>query len=153
MNKLLFAFLSISLFATLSCNKVERQLDKDQEAIEEYLDDNNLVAEQTPEGIYYIITQDGSGSENPTLSSEITINYKGFMLDGTVFDQSPENDPRTFPLAGLIQGWQIGIPLITTGGSINLYIPSRYAYGSQGAGTIPGDTPIAFEIDLISFTN
>jgi len=115
--------------------------------IEEYIAQNNLTTQVTASGLHVIIHDEGT-SPKPTVSSNITINYDGYLLNGNRFDSG--NDV-TFPLSNLILGWQEGIPLIGTGGSITLIIPSNLAYGSRGSGSIPPNTPIGFDIDLISF--
>ena len=64
------------------------------------------------------------------------------------FDQSSSNG-ITFPLSGVIQGWQEGIPLFKEGGSGILLIPSALGYGSQSVGTIPANSVLIFDINLI----
>ena len=115
--------------------------------ISEFIESNNLNTEITSSGLNYIIKEQG-GADRPTTSSTITINYRGYLLNGEVFDA---RDNQTFPLNNLIQGWQEGIPLIGEGGEIQLLIPSNLAYGSRGAGSIPPNTDIGFDIRLISF--
>lgn len=126
------------------------QLEEDITVIDAYLSENNIENVQEHEsGLRYVINEQGTG-ENPKLCSQVTVNYQGkLMSDGTVFDQS--QNPVTFPLRNLIYGWQIGIPLLQTGGSITLYIPSVYAYGSRGSGeSIPPNANLIFEISLIN---
>jgi len=126
------------------------QLEEDITAIDAYLSENNIENVQEHEsGLRYVINEQGTG-ENPELCSQVTVNYQGqLMSDGTVFDQS--QNPVTFPLRNLIYGWQIGIPLLQAGGSITLYIPSVYAYGSRGSGeSIPPNANLIFEIDLVN---
>lgn len=126
------------------------QLEEDITAIDTYLTENNIenVQEHTS-GLRYVINETGSG-KTPDLCSQVTVNYQGQLMDdGTIFDQS--QNPVTFPLRNLIYGWQIGIPLLQSGGSITLFIPSVYAYGSRGSGeSIPPNANLIFEIDLIS---
>lgn len=122
--------------------------DEDTVSIEEYILANNLNTQQTASGLHYIIENPGTGS-SPDLSSTININYKGYLLNGDVFDSG---DDVTFPLSNLILGWQEGLQLIGSGGRIILLIPSDLAYGSRGAGSsVPPNTPIGFDVDLISF--
>jgi len=73
--------------------------------------------------LYYIIEEPGSRIR-PTVNSTVSIIYKGYLTDAdtTVFDDS-NGIPRTFPLAGVIAGWQIGIPLFREGGKGKLIIP------------------------------
>ncbi len=116
--------------------------------IGEYVTENNLVTQTTASGLNYIIKEQGT-APNPTLASAVTINYNGYFLGGgnESFDA---NDNIEFPLRNLIAGWQEGLQLIGSGGSITLLIPSTLAYGSRGSGSIPGNTDLGFDIDLIS---
>ncbi|MTI22042.1 hypothetical protein E1176_13510 [Fulvivirga sp. RKSG066] len=98
-------------------------------------------------GLRYVINASGEGS-NPNICNSVTVNYVGkLMSNGSVFDKS--SNPVTFPLSALITGWQIGIPLIASGGEVTLYIPSVYAYGSRGSGSIPPNANLIFDIDLL----
>jgi len=121
--------------------------DNDHLTIEEYVTANNLDTKVTGSGLNYII-HDAGGDEKPTLNSIVTVDYRGFFLGGNDFDAGTD---VTFPLQNLILGWQEGIRLIGKGGSITLLIPSRFAYGSQGQGSIPGDTDLGFDITLHDF--
>lgn len=126
------------------------QLEEDITVIDAYLSENNIENVQEHEsGLRYVINEQGTG-DFPKLCSQVTVNYQGqLMSDGTVFDQS--QNPVTFPLRNLVYGWQIGIPLLQAGGSITLYIPSVYAYGSRGSGeSIPPNANLIFEISLIN---
>ncbi|MDZ7806286.1 MAG: FKBP-type peptidyl-prolyl cis-trans isomerase [Gracilimonas sp.] len=128
----------------------ESQLEEDIAAIDAYLAENNIEdVQEHSSGLRYVINESGSG-KTAELCSQVTVNYQGqLMSDGTIFDQS--QSPVTFPLRNLIYGWQIGIPLIQSGGSTTFYIPSVYAYGSRGSGeSIPPNANLIFEIDLIS---
>ena len=111
-----------------------------------YLSDNNLTAEKTASGLYYIITSEGDG-DSPIASSNVTLGYKGYFLNGNVFDESTN---ATFNLAGLITGFSEATQLLKEGGSGTFILPSRLAYGTQGSGSIsPGDV-IIFDINLIT---
>jgi FKBP-type peptidyl-prolyl cis-trans isomerase FkpA len=80
--------------------------------------------------------------------STVTVAYKGYLTDGTVFDESDSNG-ITFSLRNVIQGWQEGIPLFKEGGSGMLLIPSALGYGSSSQGQIPANSVLIFEITLI----
>lgn len=116
-------------------------------SIEEYVEQESLVTEVSSSGLNYIIHEPGE-DEKPSLSSDITIDYTGYFLGGSNFDQGTN---VTFPLENLILGWQEGIRLIGKGGRITLLIPSRFAYGPQGNSTIPPDTDLGFDITLHDF--
>lgn len=151
MNKLLF--LSLGLFLFVACQKElspEEQLQKDLELIKKYLSDNNLAADSTNSGLHYIITKEGTGS-NPDINSTVTVKYKGYLLDGSVFDETSSSSTATFPLSNLIQGWQEGIPLLKKDGKGTFFIPSYLGYGSSQVGSIPANSVLIFEIELVKF--
>lgn len=137
---ILFAF----SFCLFSCGD---QAAEDDQIIMDYLNANNLPAEKTEEGIYYIIDNPGN-NESPSINSTVNVNYAGYFLDGTEFDS---NDDIEFGLWQVIEGWQIAIPLLGKGGSGTFLIPSEYGYGSSGQGTIPGNTVLAFDVTLNDF--
>ena len=86
----------------------------------------------TESGLQYEIIEQG-GEVMPTLSDTLYVKYKGTLIDGTVFDQTAEDgEPISFPLGGVIKGWQEGLQLIGEGGKIKLYIPADLAYGERG---------------------
>lgn len=143
----LVAFFFISL---ISCGddtlSVEEQFSVDTGLIETYLKNNNLTAQKTIDGIYYIVETEGS-IEKPKITSEVTVTYKGYFLDGNVFDSAVK---AQFYLYSVIQGWQIGIPKFGKGGKGKLFIPSKYGYG---AGNIAGrnSAVLAFDVEVIDF--
>ncbi|MFN0216723.1 MAG: FKBP-type peptidyl-prolyl cis-trans isomerase [Saprospiraceae bacterium] len=150
MRFLLFTLFSLVLF---SCEKgltVQQQLQADIGKIEDYLSKNNLVAQSTASGLHYIISVPGSGG-HPSLSSKVKVNYVGKILNtGDIFDQTT-GTPREFKLNEVIQGWQEGIPLLKRGGKGIFLIPSALGYGPYGSGSIPGNTPLIFDVELIDF--
>ncbi len=113
-----------------------------------YINDNNLNAKRTDSGLYYVINKEGTG-QKPTSNSSVTVVYKGYFLDGTVFDASNTNG-TTFRLDQVISGWTEGIPLFNEGGEGILLIPNNLAYGLQGTPPIPGGAVLVFDIELIS---
>jgi len=120
------------------------------QAIENYLTDHSIEGViKTKEGIYIKIETEGS-KEKPSLNNEITLLYKGYLLDHTVFDQT-EGEVRVFSLNELIMGWKIGIPYIGKGGKCKLFIPPHFGYGSNTFGSIPGNSILVFDIELINF--
>jgi len=140
-NILLLALLSLTIF---SCGDQDAD---DNIIITDYLAENNLTAEKTPEGIYYIIDTPGN-NEHPSINSTVNVDYKGYFLSGDVFD---ENDDISFGLWQVIEGWQIAIPLLGKGGSGTFLIPSSLAYGSSGNSSIPGNTVLIFDVTLHDF--
>lgn len=149
MYHLLLLIFSVSLLAT-SCSKDEfdptKQLEKDLAQINQYLTDKGLSAKSTASGLHYIIETEGTGG-HPDLSSTVDVEYKGYLLDGSVFDARR----TTFPLSNVIEGWQEGIPLFQKGGKGKLLIPSGLGYGNRAAGTIPANSVLVFDIELFGF--
>lgn len=123
-------------------------LQNNTNAIENYLDQNGLIANKTATGLYYIIATEGD-MKKPDLCDNVFISYSGYFFNGDVFDSSPG---VSFPLTNLIPAWQEGIPLFGKGGKGTLITPSYLAYGSQGAGNvIPPNTVLLFDIELLDF--
>lgn len=152
MRKLSIILLTICI-AFASCKKnttfdAAKQAADDDVAIQAYLKANpSITATKNASGLYYQIITPGTGS-NPISTSTITANYKGTLLDGTVFETGTIN--KTV-LNTLIQGWIIGIPLIKPGGRVLLIVPSGLAYGNNANGSIAANSVLIFTIDLISF--
>lgn len=99
-------------------------------------------------GMLYQITNPGTGV-TPTTSSKIFIYYTGKLLNGNTFDSQSNPSATGWVLNSLIDGWKVGIPLIKKGGSIKLVIPSYLAYSCNGQGSIPGNSPLYFDITLV----
>lgn len=104
---------------------------------------------KTESGLLYKVVKAGKGKK-PAATSTVTVNYKGTLADGTVFDSSYDRgEPATFPLNQVIKGWTEGLQLMAPGAKYVFYIPSELAYGEQGAGTIPGNSALTFEVELL----
>jgi FKBP-type peptidyl-prolyl cis-trans isomerase FkpA len=105
----------------------------------------------TPSGLQYEVIVEGSG-QKPEGSDMVRVNYKGTLTDGTVFDSSySRGEPAEFLLDAVIPGWTEGIQLMSEGGFYRLYVPSKLAYGEQGAGSvIPPYATLIFEVELLS---
>lgn len=146
--KYLLLLLTFGLLLT-SCakKKAEKQAIEDEDIIQAYIAEHNLDAIPTGSGLYYVIETEGGGAQ-PTSSSDVRVAYTGSFTDGEVFEES---DPAgiEFNLAGVIQGWQEGIPFFKEGGSGKLLIPSALAYGPSGSGSIPGNTVLIFDVELL----
>ena len=118
--------------------------DKD---IQQFLVNKNLQAEKSPSGLYYIIENEGTGL-HPTTTDQVRVAYKGYFLNGSVFDQSAA-EGISFNLQQVIRGWTEGITYFKEGGSGLLLIPSHLGYGFQDYRGIPGGSVLFFEINLI----
>jgi FKBP-type peptidyl-prolyl cis-trans isomerase FklB len=102
-------------------------------------------------GLQYKILKEGSGSK-PTLESTVTVHYRGTLINGEEFDSSyKNNEPISFGLNGLIQGWQIAMPLMPAGSTWRMFIPGEHAYGLRGSPPKIGpNETLIFDIELIS---
>jgi len=102
-------------------------------------------------GLQYLILKEGTGTEKPTLKSNVRCHYHGTLITGEVFDSSVQRgEPISFPLNGVIKGWQDAVQLMTVGSKWRLFIPSELAYGERSAGAMigPGSTLI-FDVELL----
>jgi len=140
--------LFFALFIFVSCSEDSSFEPQTEADIIKYIEKNNLDTTKTSSGLYYMIENEGTGTR-PTRTSNVTVAYKGYFLDGTVFDKSGANG-ISFPLNGVIQGWTEGIPLFKEGGKGKLIVPSNLGYGANGRGLIPGGAVLVFDINLIS---
>lgn len=105
----------------------------------------------TDSGLKYRILRSSDGKK-PTDASTVTVNYRGWLNDGKVFDSSYERgEPTSFPLRNVIDGWTEGMQLVGEGGMIELRVPSRLGYGESGSpGSIPPHSNLHFIVELVS---
>ncbi len=92
----------------------------------------------TPTGLQYKILKQGSGAK-PAAGSNVTVHYKGTLIDGTVFDSSYDRgQAATLSLGQMIKGWQEAVPMMPTGSTWQIYVPSELAYGDRAASELIG---------------
>ena len=122
-------------------------------SLQDYLKAENITAEPTAEGMYYIELQAGTG-EQATAGKTVSVHYTGMFLDGRVFDSSVKrNEPFEFVLGAgrVIQGWDLGVAKMKIGDKVRLILPSDLAYGASGAGgVIPPFTTLVFDVELLA---
>lgn len=142
--------LLVIVLCFLSCKKksTASQAELDEKIITNYISDHNLNATATGSGLYYVMTTVGTGAQ-PNINSNVTVNYKGSLKDGSIFDQTAPSG-ATFSLKSVIKGWQEGIPLFKKGGKGMLLIPSALGYGTSATGSIPANSVLIFDIDLLN---
>ena len=100
-------------------------------------------------GLQYKVVKSGSGAK-PKADSTVKVHYSGSLIDGTVFDSSIERgEPVSFPVNGVIPGWTEALQLMSEGSKWNLYIPSDLAYGEMGRPSIPPNSVLVFEVELL----
>lgn len=125
------------------------QFDFEQVLIDQYIEDEELTAEiDTVYGLRYVIEEQGDGETYPTASDVVNVDYSGRLL--STDKEFDSNVARDFNLQNLIQGWRILMPYVSEGGKIIMFIPSKYGYGVNGSGAIPGNATLIFEVRLNS---
>ncbi|MDD3877035.1 MAG: FKBP-type peptidyl-prolyl cis-trans isomerase [Bacteroidales bacterium] len=128
------------------------QMQEEVEFRERYLRTNNITVQPQASGLYYIETTRGTGSK-PLPGSFVQAHYKGYLLDGTVFHSSyDENRPISFKIGSgrIIDGFEEGIKLMSKGGKATFIIPSNLGYGGEELENIPPYSTLIYEVELIS---
>ena len=148
MKKIYIPFLLVLFVACSSNDSATDYTEANEQEILDYITENNLVAQKSATGLYYIINESGTGRQ-PNSNSNVTVAYKGYYTNGTVFDQS-DAQGISFNLNGVIPGWTEGIAYFKEGGSGVLLIPSRLAYGANDNRGIPGGSVLIFDVALLS---
>ncbi len=150
--KYLFIFVTLTfcVYANQSCIKdgcKDIEPVNEQALILAYAGSNGINATAHSSGMYYEIINAGSGTQ-PNAASTVTVKYTGKLTNNVIFDQQTAT-AVVIPLQDVINGWKIGVPLIRKGGLIKLILPSALGYGCTGLGTVPPNSILYFEIELI----
>ncbi len=138
--------------------RVESQFEEDKKNIHEYCMANKIKAKRTTSGVSYSVEKKGKG-EYPKAGDVLTVEYEGFLVDGTSFDKSNEKEPFVFPLGRgkVIKGWEEALPFFNKGSSGKIVIPSKYAYGQMGIEeesiNIPPNSILIFQIKVIDISS
>ncbi len=102
-----------------------------------------------PSGLQYKVIKAGTG-DTPVATDKVKTHYRGTLIDGTEFDSSyKRKKPAEFPVKGVIKGWTEALQLMKEGGKWELYIPANLAYGERRRPSIPANSTLVFEIELI----
>lgn len=104
-----------------------------------------------PSGLYIQDFATGTGPV-ATRGKSVVVRYKGFLPDGTLFDGGPDGSEITFTLGSnrTIKAWEEGILGMRVGGQRRLIVPPYLGYGSQGAGPIPPNSVLVFDVQLVA---
>ena len=142
---------ALQVFEKFNAEK-ELRIAQEKKKQEEALAEVTQGFEKTPSGLFYKITEKGSGKKAKT-GDNVAVHYTGMLLNKSVFDSSLyRGKPLNFivGIGQVIEGWDEGILLLSEGDKATFVIPSDLAYGSQGAGgVIPPNAPLIFEVELV----
>ena len=100
----------------------------------------------------YKFIKEGDGGPKPVPFQKVSVNYRGYLLDGTLVDSSyGRKKPFTFRLGKgkVIRGWEAIVPGMTKGMRVIVRVPSEYAYGDKKIGKIPPNSPLVFYMELV----
>jgi FKBP-type peptidyl-prolyl cis-trans isomerase len=93
----------------------------------------------------------GHGRQVQSPADIVTVTYKGWTIDGHVFDRTDHGQTASFPAGGLIPGWVEALRMMHAGDEWQLVIPAELGYGAEGAGAdIPPNQTLVFTMQLIS---
>ena len=129
----------------------KQQAEQNVEKGKKYLEDNKAKegVKVTESGLQYKVLKEGEGAQ-PKETDTVKVHYKGTLIDGTEFDSSySRNEPAEFPVNRVIKGWIEGLQLMKVGSKYQFFIPSDLAYGPQGRPSIPPNSVLVFEVELL----
>lgn len=123
---------------------IQRQFEQETAIIDSYLEANEIEAQiDSLSEIRYFFIEEGVGVK-PEITDSINVTYVGRYIDDREFDSGT----ATFKLNGLLTGWQLMLPQVNEGSTIEFFLPSFYGYGPTGVATIPGNTTLIFTVTL-----
>jgi FKBP-type peptidyl-prolyl cis-trans isomerase len=134
-----------TFFTVLCISACSKSSVSEQDQMVAFAKKNNINYTKDPSGLWYEIIQPGTGTK-PRSTSTVSAAYIGTFMNDKIFDSTSK--PIDFGLNGVIQGWTIGLQLIAPGGEIKLIIPSNLGYGPSDYRSIPGGSPLYFNVKL-----
>jgi|WetSurMetagenome_2_1015567.scaffolds.fasta_scaffold175340_3 FKBP-type peptidyl-prolyl cis-trans isomerase FkpA len=146
-----FIFAVALVISLVSCNPAKKYEKDEETAIARFLAANDTITwDQKASGLYYHEVLAGTG-RTPVLHDTAYVIYTGKYTNGTVFDTNVGGALLKFPVAEglMIAGFDEGITYMNAGGKATFLLPSNLAYGTQGYYTIPGYTPLVFDVELV----
>jgi FKBP-type peptidyl-prolyl cis-trans isomerase len=135
--------------AALREEKAEATLKEGEQFLAENKNKQGVVT--LPTGLQYKILKEGKG-EKPEVEDLVVCNYRGMLLNGNEFDSSAKhNGPATFPVKGLIKGWEQALRMMPVGSKWQLFVPPQLGYGKAGAPSIsvPPNATLIFDLELL----
>jgi FKBP-type peptidyl-prolyl cis-trans isomerase FklB len=152
------AAIALSAVLVSACNQEKEKMANhsytlSDESNQEFLTDNAAKdgVVKRPSGLQYRVVHAGNGKSVTNGGDMVTVTYKGWLINGKVFDQTPPGQTAKFPAGRLIPGWVEALSLMKEGDAWQLVIPSDLAYGARGAGAdIPPNQTLVFDMKLIA---
>jgi len=133
-------------------DKAKKEGEVNLKAADEFLAKNkvdNPDVKETPTGLQYRVIKEGEG-DSPSQTDRVKVHYAGKLIDGTEFDSSYERgEPTEFGLNQVIKGWTEGLQLMKVGSKYEFFIHPKIAYGSRPRPTIPANSVLIFEVELL----
>ena len=133
-------------------DKSKKEGETNLKIADEFLANNkqgNPDVKETPTGLQYRVIKEGEG-ESPSQTDRVKVHYAGKLIDGTEFDSSYERgEPTEFGLNQVIKGWTEGLQLMKVGSKYEFFIHPKIAYGSRPRPTIPANSVLIFEVELL----
>ena len=145
-------------FQKKMAEKAAKQAEENLEAARKFLLENKKKpgVKTTKTGLQYLVLEEGSGA-TPTSDSTVSTHYRGKLINGKVFDESYKGDapaagerPVSFGVTQVIPGWTEALQLMKVGAKYRLLIRPDLAYGERAPGSIPPNSLLIFDIQLIS---
>lgn len=124
-----------------------RNLEKGQAFLAENREKEGVI--ETESGLQYKVLEEGDGA-SPEASDQVTVHYRGTLIDGTEFDSSrARGEPASFALDQVIPGWTEGVQLMKEGATYEFFIPAELGYGEQAPPSIGPNSTLIFEVELL----
>ena len=153
------ALMSVALLCapTIACAQKEQapkaKYDLSDASNQKFLADNAARPGtfKTADGLQYRVLKAGKGKSPQSGADMVTVTYKGWLINGKVFDQTQKGQTADFPAGQLIPGWVEALRMMHEGDEWQIVIPSDLGYGASGAGdAIPPNQTLVFDMTLVS---
>ena len=139
------------ILQTYAMAEMKKKAKENEKTSEEFLARNKAKAGviTTSSGLQYKVISNGTGPK-PAPGQKVKVNYTGKLIDGKVFDSSVQRgQPAEFNVSEVIPGWTEALTMMNVGSKWELYIPPKLGYGEQGNQSIPGNSVLIFEVELL----
>ncbi len=144
-----YVFIIMALIFSHSITFAQAELEQEKAESQKFIDQEAKVAktEKSLSGLLFRHVKVGKGAF-PKETDTVTVDYKGSLRTGKVFDESPKGKPISFSLGSVVPCWTEALKRMQVGGKAVIVCPSHIAYGDRGMGPIPGGAALKFEVTL-----